>query len=137
MTATDPLSAVQPEPAAQPTTTTTAGLNPKVAGLLAYLFGWLGGLIIFLTQKDPEVRFHGAQSLLFTIAYTVVSVGAFTLMGIAGAAQSAVLAALSGLFVFAVMLGFFVTWIVMCVKGYGLEHTKLPLIGNMAERWAK
>jgi uncharacterized membrane protein len=33
--------------------------------MLSYLlFGWIGGLIMFFTQKHPEVRFHAAQSII-------------------------------------------------------------------------
>lgn len=134
MTVTDPIAAAQPEPIVQPTT--TSGLDPKVGGLLAYLFGWIGGLIVYLTQKDPEVRFHAAQSLLFNVAYLVAFFGVWTLSFIGIMAQSTALTVLFSLLLFAVVGAFFVTWIVMCVKGYKLAHTKLPVIGDIAERWA-
>lgn len=135
MTATEPTGAVQPEPARQ-TAPATTGLDPKVGGLLAYLLGWIGGLVIYFTQKDPEVRFHGAQSVLFAIAAIAAYFAAWVLWFVAVATESGILIGL-GFLAFAVLgIGAFVLWIVMCVKGYHLAHFKLPVIGDMAERWA-
>lgn len=127
------------EPTPDQTSAAADGLDPKVAGLLSYLiFMWIGGLIMFLTQKDPEVRFHGAQSILTAIALIAVSVG----LAILGAVFSAIpflgwLGALISLLVSMVLsLVGFVLWIFLCIKGYNLEHFKLPFIGDMAERWA-
>lgn len=131
-TAQDP-TAPTPQPA-QPTTT---GLDPKVGGLLAYLLGWIGGLIMYFTQKDPEVRFHGAQSVLFAIAATAVFFAEWVLWFAAIASQSGLLIGLVSLMYGVTALATFVLWIVMCVKGYSLAHFKLPVIGDMAERWAK
>lgn len=45
------------------------GLEPNVAALLAYLFGWLGGLIFYLIEKDNKfVRFAAMQSILLNVA---------------------------------------------------------------------
>src|SRR5712692_2167117 len=41
-----------------------AGLTENVAGLLCYVLGWITGLIFFLTDKRPYVRFHAAQSMV-------------------------------------------------------------------------
>ena len=125
---------VQPERAApQPA---AGSLDPKIGGLLAYLlFGWVGGLIMFLTQKHPEVRFHGAQSVLVSIAtfglYAVLGVlSSVMAIGFGGWALFSALYSLIGLAV----LGL---WISLCVKGYNLDHFKLPVIGDIAERWAR
>ena len=37
----------------------TAGIEENIAGLLCYLVGWLTGLIFFLIDKRPFVKFHG------------------------------------------------------------------------------
>ena len=31
---------------------------------------------------------------------------------------------------------FFVTWIVLMLKAYRGQQVKLPVVGNLAERWA-
>jgi uncharacterized membrane protein len=116
----------------------TEGLDPKVGGLLAYLlFGWVGGLIMYLTQKHREVRFHGAQSVLlsivlfgfFTVLAIVTSMFTFAFSSFAIWSLLAAIQSLLGLATFAL-------WVFLCIKGYQLEHFKLPVIGDMAEKWA-
>jgi hypothetical protein len=43
---------------------TDAGLQENVAGLLCYALGWITGLIFFLIDKRPFVRFHAKQSIV-------------------------------------------------------------------------
>lgn len=125
-----------PSPAAGPGGEAAgAGLDPKVGGLLAYLLSWIGGLIMFLTQKHPEVRFHGMQSILYNVAAGVVVTAIWILGTIAGMVLGP-LGLLFNLLGFVAWLAAFVGWILLCVKGYGLEHYKLPLIGDFAEQWS-
>lgn len=46
------------------TTQSSTGLDENVAGLLCYVLGWVTGLIFFLIDKRPYVRFHAAQSIV-------------------------------------------------------------------------
>lgn len=41
----------------------------KVKGVLAYLFTWLGGLIVYFTAKEDEgtLKFHAAQAIVLGI----------------------------------------------------------------------
>lgn len=98
-----------------------------MASLLAYLFGWIGGLIVYLTQKNPEARFHGAQSVLLSIAVFAVYVVLFVLTFVSN---------LFGIFLLLLWLAAFGVFIFMCVQGYQMKHTKLPIIGDIAEQWA-
>ena len=130
-----------PVPSApQSSASTSDGLDPKVGGLLAYLlFGWIGGLIMFFTQKHPEVRFHGAQSVLVSIALFAVGIALSVLGSILafipflGWVAALILSVLLPL---VLGIGGFVLWVILCIKGYNLEHFKLPFIGDMAEKWA-
>jgi uncharacterized membrane protein len=36
----------------------------RVAGMLAYLFGWVGGLVFLFVDRRPFVRYHAAQSIV-------------------------------------------------------------------------
>jgi len=40
------------------------GMAENVAGLLCYVLGWVTGIIFFLIDKRPYVRFHAAQSII-------------------------------------------------------------------------
>ena len=39
-------------------------MDENVAGLLCYSLGWVTGLIFYLVDKRPFVRFHAAQSMV-------------------------------------------------------------------------
>lgn len=136
-----PPPAAQPPPAGQqppPAESSQGGMDPKVGGLLAYLLGWIGGLIIFLTQKDPELRFHGMQSILLNVAVIAIFVVFSILGGILGSIPGlGLITGIIGLFL-TPLLGLAVLALVifMVIKGYNQEHYKLPWIGDMAENIA-
>src|SRR6202044_3468799 len=50
----------------------TSGMSENVAGLLCYVLGWITGLIFYLIDKRPFVRFHAAQSIGLSIALFAV-----------------------------------------------------------------
>ncbi|MBA2564094.1 MAG: DUF4870 domain-containing protein [Gemmatimonadetes bacterium] len=115
-----------------PVGTTSTGLDPKLSGLLAYLFGAVSGILFLLAEKrHPEVRFHAAQSILLTVALVVLSVVLSILSNIP--VLGWVFAILGGLIF---MFGALIVWLFMMYKGYQLEHFKLPLIGDYAEKLA-
>ena len=107
------------------------GIDPHVAGLLAYAFGWLSGLVIFLIEKQHrQVRFHAAQSLVLfgglTAAGIVLSI--FSVVPVIGwviGILSLLLWPVSG-----------VLWVVMMIQGYKLNPVKLPVVGDIAQRLA-
>lgn len=126
-----------PPPAGSPSGgTTSTGLDPKLAGLLCYILGLVTGLIFFLIEKtNRTVRFHAAQSIVFSIAWIVV----WVVLGIVGLVLGQISYALGNLFGIVsllVWLGLFIVWIVLLVKGYSGEKWKLPLLGDIAERMA-
>jgi uncharacterized membrane protein len=108
----------------------TGGLAPNIAAMLSYLlFGWIGGLIMYLTQKDREVRFHAAQSILTFGGFAILTVFLNIVNLIAGSILLALLSLLISLFSFGL-------WIFLSIQGYQLKHTKLPVVGDLAEQWA-
>ena len=118
-------------------------LNPKIAGLLAYLFGWLGGLIILLIERNnKEVRFHALQSIAFNIGFIVIYVP-FTLVGIVVGEVVFGINKILGLIVgipitligWAMPVGGLVFWILLMIKAYNEEHYKLPIIGDKVEKY--
>jgi uncharacterized membrane protein len=119
-----------PTPAGEGSATST-GLDANISGLLTYLVGFITGLVFYLIEKKHvEVRFHAAQSILISIVAIVINVVFTILIMIPG------IGILFGLLNILVGIGFFVLWIILLIKGYNLEHFKLPIIGDMAEEWA-
>ena len=115
---------------------TSTGLDPKLAGLLCYILGLITGLIFFLIEKsNPVVRFHAAQSIVFsgaTIALWIV----LTIVSIVLYQVSWTLGNLFNLLTLLVWLGCFILWVVLLIKGYSGQKWKLPVLGDMAERLA-
>lgn len=119
-----------PRPVGGSSPSQTGGLAPNIAAMLSYLlFGWIGGLIMYLTQKDREVCFHAAQSILTFGGLAIISV----FLNIVNSLTGSSLVALLSLFV---SLLAFALWIFLSIQGYQLKHTKLPIVGDIAEQWA-
>lgn len=103
---------------------TTVGMDANLAAALSYVFGWVSGLIFFLLEKENKfLRFHAMQSILFAAAGTIIMiVFGITIVG-------AFLIPIIGLI-------FFVVWIVLIVKSFSGEQFRLPVIGDMAEKYS-
>lgn len=53
---------------------TSLGTTEHIAIFLAYILGWISGLIILLIEKDNDrVRYHAAQSLIVFGSITIIS----------------------------------------------------------------
>jgi uncharacterized membrane protein len=104
-------------------------LQPNVAGLLCYVFGWVSGLVFFLIEKNDDfVRFHAMQSIIVfgTLAVFSVIFGILMLVPFLGAILFAIL-----------WIGVLILWILLMVKAYQGEKFKLPVIGDLAEKWSQ
>ena len=106
-------------------------LEPNVAGLLSYVLGWITGLIFFLIEDDDFVRFHAMQSIIVFGAITVVNILLYILWVIPGVGWifGTIIATL--IWVFAIVL-----WIILMVKAYQGERFKLPIAGDLAEKYS-
>lgn len=96
-------------------------MSENVAALIAYLFGWLSGLIIFLLEKESRfVRFHALQSLIFFGAMSLI-LGVLGRIPVIG-------------WVFAVVGGIatFGYWIIGMIKAYQGELYRFPIVGDIA-----
>ena len=125
-------------------TKSSTGLDDNVAALLSYIFGWVSGLIFFVMEKDSRlVRFHAMQSILLSAAALVVGIAlwiAWAVVAIIGAMISESLGALFGflfgLLIFVFYIGIFVAVILCLIKAYQRQYFKLPVIGNLAEKFS-
>jgi uncharacterized membrane protein len=121
---------------------TALGLDTNVGAMLCYLpicgISLIYSIIVLVTEKNNKfVRFCAFQSLLLTAAYVVVVVGVLIFgMIIAGVTQSFALGMLVNLLVLAVVVAFLAAMIFACVKAYGGNTLKLPVVGDMADKWA-
>jgi len=102
-----------------------SGLAENVASGLSYVLTFVTGLIFFLTDKRPEVRFHAMQAILFGAVWFAV-----------GVLNSIISAFLIDLLLLLVSIAFFVVWIVLMIQGFSGRHFKLPVLGDVAEQQA-
>lgn len=106
--------------------TTGTGLQQNVAGLLCYVLGWITGIIFLILEKDDKfVRFHAVQSVVVFGAATIIEIifGWIPYIGwvinwIVGVAA-------------------FILWVVLMVKAYQGQKFKLPVAGDIAERYSQ
>lgn len=124
------------------------GLDPNVAAGLAYIPVCLCHLIVSIailaTDKTNKLsRFHAAQSLLLSgtilAGYIVCIILVVFVMAIAAMANVPALAFLGFLayagfliFVLAAVVGL----IISCIKAFQGEIFRLPVIGNLADKWS-
>lgn len=131
------------QPPAQ-TAKSSTGLDENVAALLSYIFGWLSGLIFFLIEKDSRlVRFHAMQSLLLSgggfvilIALWIFIVLSSLIIGQISGILSFLVSMVLGLLATVVGIGLVVGAIISLIKAYQGQYFKLPVIGNMAEKYS-
>jgi uncharacterized membrane protein len=107
-------------------TKTALGLEKNISAMLSYILGWVSGLVIILIEKEDDfVRFHAMQSILTFGALTILSVAFGSMLMFVGAIGALIRIAGVAL------------WILLMVKAYQGEKYKLPVIGDLAEQWAK
>jgi len=113
------------------------GMAENVAGLLCYVFGWVTGIIFFLIDKRPSVRFHAAQSIVVFGGLQVINIAIRMIFGagsmmMGGFGAFGLGAALYGL----VGLVGFILWILLMVKAYQGEKYEVPVAGGIAKSFA-
>ena len=126
-------SAPQSTPASNPGTGAESGLSENVAGLLCYVVGWVTGIVFFLIDKRPFVRFHAAQSIVTFGALHVISMILATAFGMSLWAGGWAGFSLGWLLVEVINLVALVLWIVCMVKAYQHEKFLVPIAGNIAQ----
>ena len=125
------------EQVTQTSQSTQTGMAENVAGLLCYLLGWITGIIFFLIDKRPFVRFHAAQSIVVFGGLHIINIviGIFFGAGImmmGGFGTFGLAAVLYGL----ISLVALVLWIVLMVKAYQGQKFEVPVAAGIAKSFA-
>jgi uncharacterized membrane protein len=131
-------AAVAPAPAANSGAAST-GMSNNVAGCLAYLLGWITGLIFLLIEpykNDRNVKFHAFQSIFLDVGFIAACI-ALSILGFILAVISRGFAGLIMLPLWPILwIGFFATRIFLMIKAYNNQQFKLPFIGDLAAKQA-
>ncbi len=107
-------------PVVSPPAPQNSGMKPTLIAALAYVLGFLSGLIVYLISKDPFARFHAIQSMLLSVFFYVV----YYAIGLLGMWSLRSVAGLASL----------VISVFLIIKAYQGEKYRLPVIGDLAEK---
>ena len=133
--------------AVPPQSKTGTGLDANIAAAISYF--WIIGVIFFFLEKDNRfIRLHAMQSILYGVAWSAIMIVlvilgmVFTFIGAAIAATAgdaagalfSILIWLVWLLIWLVPIGLLILLILTAVKAYQGKWSKIPIIGNMAEK---
>jgi uncharacterized membrane protein len=113
------------------------GMAENIAGLLCYVLGWVTGIIFFLIDKRPFVRFHAAQSIVVFGGLHVINI----VIGVMFGAGFMMMGGWSGFglgwaLYSIISLISFVLWILLMVKAYQGEKFQVPVAAGIAQSLA-
>ena len=124
------------------------GLDGNLAAALGYPIGIIAIICLIMEKENRFVKFHALQSILLHVGFIVVAIAVWIIaivLLVAGAAASAasgsgaaggIIGMLFGLIWLVVIVAYIGGLIFAAVKAYGGNYFKLPIIGNMAEKFA-
>jgi len=121
---------------------TALGLDNNVGALICYLniclpIGLIYSIIVLVTDKTNKLpRFHAFQSLLLSAVGVIIGFIVGTIFGAATAAQSGILSGLGGLLYLVFALAMLGAVIYCAIKAFQGQIFKLPIIGDLADKWS-
>ncbi len=113
----------------------STALESNVAGLLAYVLGFITGIIFLVIEpykNDSFVRFHALQSIFFNVAVCVFWIAWWIVTAVLSLATLGTLAVLLGGLSVLIMLAIFAFWVFLMVKAYQRQRYMIPFIGALA-----
>ena len=103
-------------------TKTSLGLEENVEAALCYLLIWISGLFFyFVEEKNKYIRFHAMQSILLFLPLMIFAWIFWFVF------------AILGWLIWGIV---FVLWLVLMVKAYQMVKFKLPIVGDLAEKYS-
>lgn len=134
-----------PNPAFRPPTApyqpATTGLSENLAATLSYVLGWLTGIIFYLIDSRPYVRFHAAQSIVTFGGLHVIRIVLGVIFGVGWAFGGYGYGHFAGFGIGFMLIGLiglvsFVLWIICMIKAYQGERFMVPIAGDIAANLA-
>ena len=107
-------------------------MSSNVAGALAYILGFITGIIFLLLDQyknDRFVRFHAMQSIFYSVACIAFSIA----WGILFATSTSL-----GLLLFpiraVISLAMFGYWLYLMYQAYSNREYRIPFLGDLAAK---
>lgn len=98
-------------------------MSEKGKCIIAYIFGWIGGLIVLFALKDnsKNTKFHAAQAIVLSVCYFLLAI-IYSMIPISIPFFSTIL---WGVYIVGIIMGI--------VKANRDEDPELPVIGAIAK----
>ncbi len=135
----------QPQPAAAtpapvpaqnyPPAAATSGMSENTAATLSYVLGWITGIIFYLIDRRPYVRFHAAQSIVTFGGLHLIRIVLGMIFGVGffyGGFSHFGGFGIGLLLISCIGILSFVLWIVLMIKAYQGERFMVPIAGDLA-----
>jgi uncharacterized membrane protein len=119
---------------------TRNGLSSNASCGLAYLFGFITGIIFLLIEpRNLRIRFHSIQSILLNVVWIAVYIAYLVVFGILSHLPGlGLLFGVLSIPVAAILgVGFFILWLVVMVRAFGGGNPRIPGLAPTAERYAQ
>lgn len=122
---------------------TALGLDANIGALICYLgnlicaLGLIYSIIVLVTDKTNKLtRFHAFQSILLSVTGIIIAFVFSIIVGVGAAANSGILSGIGGLLYMVVALALFAAIVYSAIKAYQGQIFKLPIIGDLADKWS-
>lgn len=120
---------------------TQLGIDANIASILCYVLGWITGIIFLFIEENKLVKFHAIQSIAVFGGITVIQIilliiaAFFGFLSIVLGGFAFAIASLFSFISTLVWIATFILWVILMVKAYQGERFKLPLAGNLADKY--
>ena len=120
----------------------SSGLSENAAATLSYALGWLTGIIFYLIDHRPYVRFHAAQSIVTFGGLHIIRIVLGIIFGVGwgfgmyGWGGGYGMWGIGALLLGCIGLLSFVLWIICMIKAYQGQRFMVPIAGDIAVNMA-
>jgi uncharacterized membrane protein len=103
---------------------TTLGCDANVAAALAYVLGWISGIVLLVVERNNRfVRFHAMQSVLVFGAFSLAWFLCLSIPLLGWLVSFILIPPISA-----------ISWLLLLFKAYQGERFKFPFLGEIAEQ---
>lgn len=113
-----------------------SGLTKNLAGALAYILGLITGVLFLVLEpykRDPFVRFHAMQSILYSAAVIAFGIAWRILVSILSEINPWLALATFPIRLL-ISLGFFALWLFAMYQAHSGREYRIPFVGALAAK---